>query len=92
MFYAKETNDFYLTHAKTQTNWIDLYKISISPCGNLIVISYRKQFLILQAKWETNNQIKYSISSKIFINSVETLYVYFFKIQKMLLKYLFYCL
>ncbi len=47
--------------------WLDKYQICISPCANLILIAYKKNLLILQSKLDKQNELEYSISSRISI-------------------------
>jgi hypothetical protein len=45
-----------------------MFHITVSPCGNIICIAFKRNIIVLHGKWE-NNQIKYNISSRI---SLET--------------------
>jgi hypothetical protein len=45
--------------------WLDKFEISISPCANLILIAYKKNLLILQSKLDKQNELEYSLSSRV---------------------------
>lgn len=52
-------------------NWFDMFRLSFSPCGNLLCLASKHDIIICQGKWDMNNQIKYTFSSRIELNENE---------------------
>ena len=62
-----------------------MFHISVSPCGNIICIAYKKNIIVLHGKWD-NNQIKYNISSRISLETNDEKYLFSFFILLLKIK------
>lgn len=53
-------------------NWLDSLIISISPCGNLLVIASKRHFVICQGKWSMDGHIIFTIGTQVDFNNTQT--------------------
>jgi hypothetical protein len=51
--------------------WLDSFHLSFSPVGNLAIVANMHNIIILQRKWDSNNQAKFTIGARITINENE---------------------
>lgn len=68
---AVKANEAASRAEKRTANWFDSFHLSISPCGNLLVIANENSFVICHGKWDLNNQMRYNITSKIALSETE---------------------
>jgi len=51
-------------NSRMTENWLDSFLISISPCGNLIVVASETRIVLCIGKWSINNEAVFSASHR----------------------------